>query len=132
MKHKHNEGFSLIETLVAIVVLALCVVPTCSSLVLSYRLNAKTEQMMQAQLAVSSAVETLMAEGIDNSIDFGSKTEILYDVSSDGEIDRFPAVKVVIKKEGSRNGIYYSVTVTDNDELVTVTTTIRAATGGGG
>ena len=50
MKNKYNAGFSLIEVLVAIVILAAIVIPTCSSLVLSHRMNAKTEELMQAQL----------------------------------------------------------------------------------
>lgn len=64
MKNKHNGGFSLIETLVAIAVLGIVVVPTCNSLITSYRLNQTTDSMLQSQLAVSSAVETMMAEGI--------------------------------------------------------------------
>lgn len=63
MKQRYNEGFSLIESLVAIVLLGALVVPICTSLIMSHRINAKTEQMLQDQLAVSSAVETLMAEG---------------------------------------------------------------------
>ena len=64
MKNKHDEGFSLIEILVAIVILTAFVVPTCSALVMSNEMNNRTDALMQAQLAVSSAVETLMAEGI--------------------------------------------------------------------
>ena len=64
MKNKHDQGFSLVEILVAIVILAAFVVPTCSALVLTAKMNEKTDDMMKAQLAVSSAVETLMAQGI--------------------------------------------------------------------
>lgn len=60
MRHsKHNGGFSLIEILVAMVLLGLIVVPITSSLLVSHRINAKTEQLLQAQLAVSSAAEIL-------------------------------------------------------------------------
>ena len=55
-KHNSTAGFSLIEVLVAITILGLVVVPIGSSLVLSFRLNARSEQMLQAQLAVSGAV----------------------------------------------------------------------------
>ena len=64
MKKKHNEGFSLVEVLVAIVILGIFVVPTCSSLIMTFQMNQKTAQMLKAQQAVSSAVETLKAEGI--------------------------------------------------------------------
>lgn len=64
MKPKHNEGFSLVEIMVAIALLGLLVVPTCTSLLMAIQINTRTDDMRQAQLAVSSAVETLMAEGI--------------------------------------------------------------------
>ncbi len=64
MKQKHNEGYTLVELLVSMVILAAIVLPTCTGLVLSVRMNAKTDDLMQAQLAVSSTVETLMASGI--------------------------------------------------------------------
>lgn len=120
MKHKHNAGFTLIEVLVAITLLGIIVVPTCSGLLLSIHMNAKTEELMQSQLAVSSVVETLMAEGITG------KSEA-YDEA--GGTDRFPEVKVKTEKVDGAN--YYNVTVTSNDGLVSVTTTIRENTGGG-
>ena len=68
MKKKHDEGFSLVEVLVAIVLLAAFVVPTCSALTMAARMNGRTEELMQAQLDVSSAVETLMAKGIPEEV----------------------------------------------------------------
>lgn len=134
MKQKHNEGFSLIEVLVGIVLLGVFVVPTCAGLVMSHRINAKTDAVMQAQLAVSSAVETLMAEGIEESqikID-GDDTDYGFQTVDGvaGKVDRFPDVTMKIEKEDDTP--YYNVVVTDNDDLVSVTTVIRAAPGEGG
>ena len=113
---KRNGGFSLIETLVSIVILGAMVVPTCTALVMTVKLNDKTEKMLQAQLAVSSAVETLMAEGINGSVDS----------------ERFPDVTVTVT-EVKENDIvmpYFTVVVTSTEEPeVAVTTTIRE--GGG-
>ena len=67
MKNKHNGGFSLIETLVAIAVLGIFVVPTCNAILTSFRMNQTSDELLQAQLAVSSAVESVMAEGIQNN-----------------------------------------------------------------
>ncbi|MBR2048477.1 MAG: type II secretion system protein [Oscillospiraceae bacterium] len=113
---KHNEGFSLVEIVVAIAILGLIVVPCGSALLMSIRINEKAQQMMQAQLAVSSAVETLMAEGIERASND-------YDVV-DG-VDRFPDVKVITARE-SENTPYYTVIVEDTEQLVKIETTIRA------
>lgn len=109
---KNNGGFSLIEVLVAIVILAAVVIPTCSALVMSHRLNAETDKLMKAQLAVSSAVETLMAEGIDTA--------------NNNYENRFEGVTVTV----TQNGAYYNVVFVANaDEDVRVETAIRAKGG---
>ena len=130
MKQKNDAGFSLIEVLVAITLLAAIVVPTCSSLIMSFRMNAKTEKMLQAQLAVSSAVETLMAKGIP--VDYDNLKDANYQTKGDGEWwktlgDQFPEVEIVI--DPKEDGLpYYNVTVTSKDDTdVKVTTTIRAS-----
>lgn len=69
MKHRNNGGFSLVEMLVAIVILGLITVPMLSGMVVAMKTIARSEDMMKAQLAVSSAVETLMARGIENTDD---------------------------------------------------------------
>lgn len=111
MKNKHNAGFSLIEVLIAIALLGIIVVPTCSSLVMSFRLNAAADSMLQSQLAVSSAVETLMAEGISEA---------------NGQFDRFPDVSVETEKDPDKP--YYTVKVASGD--VSVETHIRAVPAG--
>ncbi len=125
MNKKYNGGFTLIETLIAIVVLGIIVTPTCSSLIMSFRMNAKTEQLLQAQLAVSSTAEILMAEGIT-----GADND--YDIVEG--IDRFPEVKVETKwgegtEPADESASYFTVTITHaKEEAVSVTTKIRKAT----
>lgn len=144
MKHKHNAGFSLIEILVAIVLLGAIVVPTCTSLVMSVRMNARTEEMLQAQLAVSSAVEILMAEGIDPDrvrTEADAKDYDWIEVNINGVkdwADQLPEVSVKTKKgktvtvNNEETVLYYEVTVADNENLVSVTTFIRADAEEGG
>ena len=129
MKRKHNEGFTLVELLVSIVILAAVVIPTCTSLVLSYRLNAKTDDLTKAQLAVSSTVETLMAKGITDDyltslddftyiVDFETMRKS-YTCTS----EQFPGLLFELsQKEGEP---YFSVTVKDIEGQVEVTTYIR-------
>lgn len=113
MKHKHNAGYSLVETVVAIAILAIIVTPISTGMVLAFKMNAKTEQLMQAELAVSSAVETLMAEGI-------TAESLEYDKLSG--TDRFSDVTVITSKE-NKNDPYYIVEVAH--ENLSVTTYIR-------
>ena len=119
---KHNEGFSLIEIVVAIAILGLIVVPCGSALLMSIRINEKAQQMMQAQLAVSSAVETLMAEGIESASPEYDVEKVLID-GTEKVVDRFPGVKVETSREAAEP--YFTVVVQDNNGLVTVETTIR-------
>jgi prepilin-type N-terminal cleavage/methylation domain-containing protein len=130
MKAKHNGGFSLIEVLIAMVILAMIVVPTCTALVMSTKINAKTEALTQAQLAVSSAVETLMSKGIDPSLFNNEETKKIVDETS------FPGVTVTVapvyeQDDASETQLpYYEVTVTysaEGDELAKVVTFIRKA-----
>jgi prepilin-type N-terminal cleavage/methylation domain-containing protein len=123
MKAKHNGGFSLIEVLIAMVILAMIVVPTCTALVMSTKINAKTEALTQAQLAVSSAVETLMSKGIDPSL-FNNNNEETKIVDKTS----FPGLTVTVESVDGQ--AYYKVTVTyyeADDALVTVDTFIRKA-----
>ena len=123
LKKQSNGGFSLVEVLVAIMVLSAIVIPVCSSILLSVRVNTKANDILQNRVAVSSAVETLMAQGITHPSD-------RYDiVIVDGsEQDLFPGVTVeTVAEQNEPEPAYYIVTVKDSDGLVTVTTKIRAA-----
>lgn len=116
MKCKNNAGFSLVEMLVAIVILGLITIPMTSGMVASMKILARSEEMMDAQMAVSSAVEVLMAEGIASASD-AYKADEFEDV----------VIKTVAHSEGLP---CYEVTVTSKDESVSVTTVIRKAGGG--
>ena len=118
MKGKQNGGFTLVEVLVAMAILTSIVIPVCSSLVLSTRIDAKAEAVLQARLAVSSALETLMAEGIDpERIDESGN----YDLG-DGQEEA-----LYIQVENEDDAPYYNVEVSDPNGLVTMTTCIREA-----
>lgn len=111
---KKNAGFSLIEIVVAIAVLGLVTVPACSGLVLAHRINAKSEALMEDRLAVTQAVETLMASGI----------------TSTAETDWAAlASQLGVKIEISYSSAYSEVTVSRGD--VSVSTYIRSEVASG-
>ena len=114
-KLKNNGGFSLVETLVAMVILGLITVPVLSGMTVAIRAMNYSEQMMKSQLAVSSAVETLMAEGI-------KETNLAGDVYS---LSEHTDVTITAKQaqEGSTDLPYYNVKVTSGS--YTVETVIR-------
>lgn len=121
-KNRGVAGFSLIEVLTAITVLGLIAAPIGASLVLSHRLNARSQKLMQAQLAVSNAVETLMAEGIKKD-----------DFWEDGNYKGY-ADNTAVKIRAVPDGAAYKVTVSSsNGDLdVSVETYIRPAAETGG
>lgn len=115
-KNKGTGGFSLVEVLAAITVLGLIAAPIGASLVLSHRLNARSRQLMEDQLAVSNAIETLMAEGIDE------------EPAKDAELATrlgVETIEIARTDEKGRQGAAYPVKVTSGD--VTVETCIRPA-----
>lgn len=110
MKSKFNGGYSLIEILIAMAVLGIVMIPATSALLTAHRMNAKAEAMLQAQLQVSSAVETLMAKGI----------------SQECNKDRTKCSDVEISAELVTDKPYYKVTVTSKEEpSVSIITYIR-------
>lgn len=127
IKGRGTAGFSLVEVLTAITVLGLMLAPIGASLVLSHRLNARSQQLMEDQLAVANAVETLMAEGIDQG-----------DIDNSGfyQKERWKSVEIKacqgsVNENGSGKQIAaYQVTVKSGD--VTVETYIRPADTGEG
>ena len=129
MKGKNNAGFSLVEVLLAIAILAGIVIPVCTSLILSLRINAKAENILQARIAVSSAVETLMAEGIsEDSVNY-VRAEFPELVIETTEANPEEPETVASEEPGETEAgpLYYEVTVKDENNLVTVSTCIRAA-----
>ncbi len=93
---RNNDGFSLVEIVAAIAILGIFFGTACSALVLGLRMNERTDAKLQAQLAVSSAVETLMAEGI---------------VSENGKFDIVP--------QKDNNGNYpFDAPVDENNKII--------------
>lgn len=80
-KFKERCGAALLEVLISIAMMGLLMVPISSGILISLHINEKSDEILQARLAVSSAVETIMATGIN------SAEEIHYLTLPDVEID---------------------------------------------
>jgi len=118
--NKKTAGSALIEVVLAITILGLVSAPICGSLMVAARINARSRQVMAAQLQVSSAVEQLMAEGIEETGTAGSKTIV------DPEL---PGI-IVTAGTDKEEGLYRQITVTSEDELVSVETIVKVKGGG--
>lgn len=115
---QRTAGFTLVEIIVAIAIMGLVSAPICASLVLAGRINARSQAVMEAQLDVRAAVETLMKDGVTEARDPYRQSD-------------FPKVTIITVKD-SKNP-YYHVTVSDKPtKLVTVDTYVRAVSPGGG
>lgn len=129
-----RAGSSLIEVVVSIAILGLVVVPLCSSIVLAHRVNARTEALMQDQLAVSAAVERLMAQGVDVSASGWSQQGDTYSTTEDGVGISARLAKYVESGVDIQLETCYDVTVSRGE--VSIGTVVRAAAsqseGGGG
>lgn len=131
-RNKGTAGFSLVEVLTAIAILGLVLAPMGASMVVSHRLNARSQELMQAQLAVSGAVETLMAEGIaENKLVSSEETPdgafYRYTFSDDSDYSNVEIKVDTVDTVDTVGGdvVGYAVTVKSGD--VTVTTWIRKA-----
>ncbi len=64
-KTRANGGFTLVEVLVAIAILGVVATSMGGCLVVSQRVNARSQNVIEERAAVTNVVEQLMAEGID-------------------------------------------------------------------
>jgi len=111
-KLKENGGFSLVEVMVAMVILGLITVPVLSGMLVAMKAMAASEEMMHSQLAVSSAVETMMESGI-----------------SGAAAPEMEGVEIQIEEVSGKP--YYNVTVTSTEHSgIQVKTVIRKVVGG--
>lgn len=109
-------------------ILALIVIPVSTGMVTAFKMNAKAEKLMHAELVVSSAVESLMSTGI-NGTQISKESLIPRDV--DGEliyrVEDFDFWVTPIPETVGENIICYEVTVKSKEvDDVTVVTYIRA------
>lgn len=104
---KKNDGYTLLEVVVSMLVLAIIAAPIGSAFVVSARVNAYADKVFQARLAVSSAAEQLMAEGVE--VD-GSNLDVTAKNGFDVNV-----VNVMLTTTAPALNNLYEVTITSKD-----------------
>lgn len=99
MKTKKNGGYSLIELLVAVVILAIIVIPVVQSFLVTMRTNQKAKKAEQATIAGQNVMEELKAADVDAllaSVKSLPSTTITDDPDSGGQIITFLSEELVV------------------------------------
>ena len=138
---KNTAGFSLLETLVAIVVFSIVVTSIGSSLVMAHRINARSEVLIQEQLKVSRVVEAIMSRGIPATATSEKLAELQGELKTEFEQEDGYDVVILIDwgtlgsadVHTEKTKAFYDVVirtkVTDLQEDVWVRTHVRAVEG---
>ena len=114
---KGTGGFTLVEVIVSMLVLALIAAPIGSAFVVSARVNAYADRVFQARLAVSSAAEQLMAEGVEPNGSGGVKNDLIVDADK---------VDVKAEKTSGVSGLYTVTIISRDINTVKVTMDIHS------
>ncbi|WP_455717828.1 type IV pilus modification PilV family protein [Anaerosporobacter sp.] len=75
--NKNNSGFTLLELLISVAILALIVIPILNSFLLSARLNAKANQKHRATMVAENIMEKLKGNTLDEIVTWRDITENL-------------------------------------------------------
>ncbi|MBD5445051.1 MAG: prepilin-type N-terminal cleavage/methylation domain-containing protein [Lachnospiraceae bacterium] len=118
-----NKGFTLIEVLIAVFVLAIVVVPLLHSFVSSHRVNGKSKQYMRATTLAQDEMEIFEREKVANLID-PTKYDYLGEdgdpVQPDGN-GRYVFVRENVDNNSGSNVSKFDVVVTLDPERSTNT-----------
>lgn len=99
MRTKKNGGYSLIELLVAVVILAIIVTPFLQSFLVSAKTNAKAKKVEQATIAGQNIMEELKAADIEAVIEEAAGkpgTTITEDPVTGGKVISFESEDVTV------------------------------------
>lgn len=103
MKQWNNKGFSLVELLVSIAMLAIIVIPVFSNIVLASRTNYRSREMQQVVDLGDDIMEGLKAEAsiedIAKQFVYNSSYNVKFDIASSQTVSSEQTCE--LKKEGS-------------------------------
>lgn len=85
-KKLNNDGFSLVELLIAVTILSIIVAPMLHSLVTSLNTNAKARRLMHATQIAEDVMEEFEAHSIQEMMDIYSAAPYNYTVTEDNSV----------------------------------------------
>lgn len=92
---KDNKGFSLLELMIAVVILAIIIVPMLRGFVSSYRVNAKSRHLMRATTLAQDEMEIFEKEKIEDLL-------VMEDTDQAGnKTPRYDVTKTKTQKTGA-------------------------------
>lgn len=105
---KDNKGFTLLEVLVAVIILAIIVVPMLRSFVTAYRVNARSREMMRATTLAQNEMEIFEKEKLevlldDTIYDYDVDDSVTYTSTDDATGETMEHIVYTFKREGTIN-----------------------------
>ena len=105
---KDNKGFTLLEVLVAVIILAIIVVPMLRSFVTAYRVNARSREMMRATTLAQNEMEIFEKEKLevlldDTIYDYDVDDSVKYTSTDDATGETMEHTVFTFKREGTIN-----------------------------
>lgn len=79
---RDNRGVSLVEVLIAMAILAICVLPLFKSLVTAIQVNAKSRIQLSATTAAESVLEEMKADGMEYFLEQNSGNSEISDIET--------------------------------------------------
>ena len=125
-KIKKNKGFTLIEVIVATMIIVVAAIPLLSTFVVSSRLNMKGRIKEQAMTVAENTVESIKALGAESTLEWveanGSKTPAVLTNSASAAKSATPNI---VKKEDATTTLSEGtedkeVTIADSDFYFTI------------
>jgi prepilin-type N-terminal cleavage/methylation domain-containing protein len=135
-QHKNNHGFSLVELIVSIAILAVVVLPLLKSFVVSAGTNSKAKQKLQATEASQNILETFEAKSLDELFDYftGTDSGLFYEDAHTMLVKDGSAFRTTSTADADASTWYFAIKgINDLDALVTVSaneSSTAAADGG--
>ena len=105
---KDNKGFTLLEVLVAVIILAIIAVPMLRSFVTAYRVNARSREMMRATTLAQNEMEIFEKEKLevlldDTIYDYDVDDSVKYTSTDDATGETMEHTVFTFKREGTIN-----------------------------